>query len=133
MLRAFFLGFMQIHILHHAVQEPIYGAAMIAELKRHGYDLSPGTLYPVLHTMEEEGYLSVSTQVVEGKVRKYYRATEQGRLLLEETLPKLRELVSEVLEGQGPSPLPVPLEEEGAPQSVDEEALHEERMDHDCS
>ena len=44
MLRAFFLGFMQIHILHHAVQEPIFGAAMIAELKRHGYDLSPGTL-----------------------------------------------------------------------------------------
>ncbi len=110
MLRAFFLGFMQIHILHHAVQEPIYGAAMIAELKRHGYDLSPGTLYPVLHTMEEEGYLSVSTQVVEGKVRS---------LLREETLPKLRELVSEVLEGQGPSPLPEPLEEEGAPQSVD--------------
>ena len=123
MLRAFFLGFIQIHILHHAVQEPIFGAAMIAELKRHGYDLSPGTLYPVLHTMEAAGYLSVRTQVVEGKVRKYYRATEQGRLLLEETLPKLRELVSEVLEGQGPAFLPEPLEEEAAPPSVDEDPL----------
>ena len=112
MLRAFFLGFIQIHLLYHAVQEPIFGAAMIAELKRHGYDLSPGTLYPVLHTMEEAGYLSVSTQVVEGKVRKYYRATEQGRLLLEETLPKLRELVSEVLEGQGPSFSPEPVDED---------------------
>jgi PadR family transcriptional regulator PadR len=121
MFRAFFLGFMQIHILHHAAEEPIYGAAMIAERKRHGYDLSPGTLYPLLHTMEEEGTLSVSTQVREGKVRKYYRTTEQGHRLLEETLPKLRELVSEVLEGQGPSPLPEPVEEETAPPSVEEE------------
>lgn len=72
---------------------------MIAELKCHGSDLSPRTLSPLLHTMEEEGALSVSTQVVEGEVRKYYRTTGQGRRLLEETLPKLREPVSEVLEG----------------------------------
>ncbi len=70
MLRAFFLGFIQIHLLHHAVQEPIFGAAMIAELERHGYDLSPGTLSPVLHTMEQEGYLAHTNRVVEGKVRK---------------------------------------------------------------
>lgn len=63
---------------------------MIAGLKRHSSDLSPRTLSPLLHTMEEEESLSVSTQVVEGKVRKYYRTTEQGRRLLEETLPKLR-------------------------------------------
>jgi PadR family transcriptional regulator PadR len=63
---------------------------MIAGLKRHSSDLSPGTLSPLLHTMEEEESLSVSTQVVEGKVRKYYRTTEQGCRLLEETLPKLR-------------------------------------------
>lgn len=55
MVRAFFLGFIQIHILHHAVQEPIFGAAMIAELKRHGYDLSSGTLYLVLYTLEKSG------------------------------------------------------------------------------
>jgi DNA-binding PadR family transcriptional regulator len=133
MLRAFFLGFIQIHILHHATQEPIYGAAMIAELKRHGYDLSPGTLYPVLHMMEEAGYLSVSTQVVKGKVRKYYRATEQGRLLLEETRPKLRELISEVLEGQEPSSLPEPVEEETEPPNVDENPLQTGRIDRDAS
>src|SRR5450755_4006758 len=118
MLRAFFLGFIQIHILHHAIREPIYGAAMIAELKRHGYDLSPGTLYPVLHTLGEAGYLSVSTQVVEGKVRKYYRATEQGHLLLEETLPKLRELVSEVPDEQRPFLLSEQMEAGAAPTSV---------------
>ena len=52
MLRDFFLGFIRIHVLHHAGQEPIYGVAMIAELARHGYDLSPGTLYPLLHNLE---------------------------------------------------------------------------------
>ncbi len=58
MLRDFFLGFIKIHILHHAAQEPIYGLAMIDELRRHGYDLSPGTLYPILHSLERAGYLS---------------------------------------------------------------------------
>ena len=71
--------------------------------------------------MEEEGSLSVDTQVVEGKVRKYYRTTEQGRRLLEETLPKLSEIVSEVQEGQGSSSLPEPVEEETVPSSADEE------------
>jgi DNA-binding PadR family transcriptional regulator len=49
MLRDFFLGFVKIHILRHAAQEPLYGAAIIAELRRYGYDLSPGALYPLLH------------------------------------------------------------------------------------
>ena len=57
MLRDFFLGFIKIHILHHAAQEPVFGLALIRELARHGYDLSPGTLYPVLHGLESAGYL----------------------------------------------------------------------------
>jgi PadR family transcriptional regulator PadR len=55
MLSAFFLGFIQIHIFHPALQEPIYGVAMIAELKCHSSDLSSGMLSPLLHTLEEEG------------------------------------------------------------------------------
>ncbi len=57
MLRDFFLGFVRIHILHHAALEPIYGVAIMEELRRHGYDLSPGTLYPLLHNLEAAGYL----------------------------------------------------------------------------
>jgi DNA-binding PadR family transcriptional regulator len=60
-LREFFLGFIKIHILHHAGEEPVYGLALIAELQRHGYVLSPGTLYPVLHQLEEAGYCAGST------------------------------------------------------------------------
>ena len=115
MLRAFFLGFIQIHILYHASQEPVYGAAMITELKRHGYDVSPGTLYPVLHTMEQQGYLVHTNQLVEGKVRKYYVATTEGEQALQDVLPRLRELVDEVLSEHRPahlSGLPPKMEEE---------------------
>jgi DNA-binding PadR family transcriptional regulator len=102
MLRDFFLGFVKIHVLHHAAQEPVYGVALIAELRRHGYELSPGTLYPVLHSMEAAGYLARENRVVGGKVRKYYTITRAGRDALEQARPKIRELVAEVLEGHGP-------------------------------
>jgi PadR family transcriptional regulator PadR len=99
-IRDFFLGFIKIHILHHAAQEPIYGLAMIQELARHGYEVSPGTLYPILHGMEADGYLTHEEKAVKGKVRKYYTITAEGRTALEETREKIGELVSEVLEGQ---------------------------------
>ena len=98
MIRDFFLGFIKIHVLHHAAHEPIYGVAMMAELARHGYELSPGTLYPLLHTLEEQGYLARTDQVVEGRVRKYYVITSEGRAALQEAKHKIAELVQEVLE-----------------------------------
>lgn len=96
--REFFLGFVKIHILYHAVKEPIYGVEIMRELARHGYDLSPGTLYPTLHRMEREGYLISSRQVVEGRVRKYYRATDAGMRMLEQSKKQIMELVREVVE-----------------------------------
>ena len=101
MLRDFFLGFIKIHILHHAAQQPIYGLAMLEELKRHGYALSPGTLYPILHSLENRRYLQQETRVVDGRVRKYYTATEAGRQALAEVKEKMAELVDEVLAGIG--------------------------------
>ena len=103
MLRSFLLGFIKVHVLHHAAREPIYGLAMIEELHRHGYELSPGTLYPILHELESEGLLWREERVVGGKVRKYYSATEQGRRALADVRGKIRELVGEVLEDGGPA------------------------------
>jgi len=97
MFQDFFLGFVKIHILYHASKEPIYGVEILEELGRHGYRLSPGTLYPTLHRLEREGYLPVEKRVVEGKVRKYYTATEQGLAVLGESRKKISELVDEVL------------------------------------
>ena len=105
MLRGFFLGFIKIHILHHAAQEPLYGLSLIEELRSHGYRLSPGTVYPILHSLTEAGYLARKDQVVGGKTRKYYSATGRGRRALEQSRRQIVELVREVVEqrGEGPS------------------------------
>jgi DNA-binding PadR family transcriptional regulator len=108
MLRDFFLGFVKIHVLHHAAQEPVYGLALLDELRRHGYELGPGTLYPLLHSLEAAGYLAREDRVVGGKVRKYYTITDPGRLALAEARVKIAELVDEVLDGHGPALLPEP-------------------------
>lgn len=96
MIRDFFLGFIKIHILYHATQEPIYGLEMIRELATHGYDLSPGTLYPILHRLEDQGYLVSEKQVVEGKVRKYYTATPAGETMLAQAYAQALELFREI-------------------------------------
>ncbi len=95
-LRKLFLGFIHIHILHHAANEPIYGSFMMEELKRHGYDISAGTIYPIFHSLEKEGLLIVESQNVNGKIRKYYRATEQGVSVLKEAKLKIKELTEEL-------------------------------------
>lgn len=98
MIRDFFLGFIKIHILYHASKEPIYGLWLIEELDRHGYKLSPGTLYPILHSLEEKTLLESYQQTVEGKIRKYYKITLKGKEALAEARQKIKELVSEVIQ-----------------------------------
>lgn len=95
-LRKLFLGFIQIHILHHAKKEPFYGVWMIEELKEHGYDMSPGTLYPLLHNMETKGLLEKEEKIVDGKIRKYYKITELGNEILGKAREKAYELFKEI-------------------------------------
>jgi PadR family transcriptional regulator PadR len=96
--RHFFSGFIRLHILYHAAKGPVYGAEIAEELLSHGYRLSQGTLYPTLHALEELGYVRCHTRYVQGRRRKYYRATAAGRTILNEARDKLQELVAEVLE-----------------------------------
>ena len=100
MLRQFFLGFIKIHILYHAAEGPVYGAELMRELARHGYDLSSGTLYPTLHRLRDQGYLAQKALVVGGRVRKYYTITEKGQEALAQARPKIKELMHEVLDGR---------------------------------
>ena len=76
----------------------IYGQWIIEELARHGYKLSPGTLYPMLHAMQQRGYLTMREERAGRSVRKLYRATSLGREALELAKEKIRELVGEVIE-----------------------------------
>jgi DNA-binding PadR family transcriptional regulator len=91
-------GLIRLHILHHAVEEPIFGLGIIEELGRHGYKLSAGTLYPILHGLERKGYLK-SKQERDGKrSRRTYRATPKGRKALDAAKEKVRELFGELFE-----------------------------------
>ena len=96
MLREILLGFVRVHILYHAAREPFFGKWMMEELASHGYDVSPGTLYPLLHRMEEDGYLTSDERTDGGRVRRYYTATESGREALAEASEKAAELTREV-------------------------------------
>lgn len=110
--RMFFGGFVRMHVLYHAAREPVFGVEMMEELRRHGYEIGAGTLYPLLHQLQKAGYLTVDAEVVGGKQRKYYRATPEGERALEEAKSRLRELVKEVLHDEPPTPSIRPHSEE---------------------
>ena len=96
-MKEFLRGARRLHILHHASEEEIHGAWMAEELARHGYRISPGTMYPTLHAMEAQGLLSSRPAVVDGRRRRLYRTTPKGRRALERMRRALRELADEVL------------------------------------
>lgn len=97
-LRRLFLGFIRLHILYHADKEAISGMELMEELRHHGYEVGPGTMYPMLHQMLEAGLLTSTEKVVAGKRRKNLKITPAGRRLLRNARTKLRELASEVLD-----------------------------------
>ena len=98
--RDIFAGLVRLHILHHACRGPIYGLEMIQELSHHGYALGPGTLYPLLHGMEEHGWLRSKLQAGNGRARRVYSATAAGRRALGEAHEKVRELLREMDENE---------------------------------
>lgn len=95
--RDLYSGLIRLHLLYHASKEPIFGLQMIEELARHGYKLSPGTMYPLLHGMEEKGLLR-STRQGSRNDRRIYRATPAGRKALAAAKQRVQELFSELFE-----------------------------------
>jgi PadR family transcriptional regulator PadR len=93
-------GLVPLHVLHHACKEPVFGLELIEELGRHGYRLSPGTLYPLLHGMEVKGLLKSRKELAVGKVRRVYRASPAGHKLLAIAKDRVRELFGELFEEQ---------------------------------
>jgi len=95
--RELYSGLIRLHVLHHAVKEPIFGLGMIEELGRHGYKVSPGMFYPLLHSMEKRGLLH-SWQGGRRNGRRVYRATPEGRKALAIAKHRVQELFSELFE-----------------------------------
>lgn len=93
-------GLVRLHILHHAAHEPIYGQGIMDELGRHGYKLSPGSLYPILHGLEKSAYLISSMELVAGRQRRVYVITKSGREALSLGKTKVWELFRELFEDE---------------------------------
>ena len=93
-----YAGLIRLHILHHAAKVPVFGLWFIEELGRHGYKLSPGTLYPLLHGLERKGYLKSSNERAGKSSRRMYQATPLGRKALAAARQKVSELFGELLE-----------------------------------
>ena len=91
-------GFVRLHILHHAAEGEVYGQWMIEELARHGYRLSPGTMYPLLHGLEKKGLLRSTRTGPRPNSRLVYRATAAGQAALAVAKDKVRELFGELFE-----------------------------------
>ena len=79
-------------------QEPIFGFGIMQELRRHGYHIGPGTIYPMLHAMEKSGLLGSTALKKDGRVQRAYRATAAGRRALTEAKEKVQELFRELFE-----------------------------------
>lgn len=96
--REILLGFWKAHILHHAGEGPLHGHWMLTELRHHGYDISPGTLYPLLQRMEKLGWLKSRPGHGVGKrTRRDYRLTPAGGKVLDLVREQLEELYREIV------------------------------------
>jgi DNA-binding PadR family transcriptional regulator len=98
--RDLFSGLVRLHVLHHADEGPVFGLAIIEELHRHGYQISAGTLYPILHGLERKGYLVSRSSLAEGRQRRVYTITPLGRKVLVIARQKVNELFGEMVAGR---------------------------------
>jgi DNA-binding PadR family transcriptional regulator len=98
--REIYGGLIRLHVLHHACHEPIFGQGIKDELARHGYRLSPGTMYPILHGLEKGGYLNSAVERVGKRSRRTYVATAAGRKALRTAKGRVWELFRELFEDE---------------------------------
>ncbi|SFJ01806.1 PadR family transcriptional regulator [Nitrosomonas sp. Nm34] len=95
----FYGGLIRLHILHHVAEKPIFGLGIIKELRYHGYKLSTGTLYPMLHGLEKKGCFSTRHEHPGRRDRRVDEITKQGHVALADAKVKVKELFRELIEG----------------------------------
>ena len=79
------------------MEAPIFGLGMLEELARHGYRISPGTLYPLLHGLEQKGYLRSWEERNGRSGRRVFRATPKDKQAIQAAKRKIRELFAEIV------------------------------------
>jgi DNA-binding PadR family transcriptional regulator len=111
MIHSFWQGILKVFVLHQAAQGPIYGGKLKKQLQGWGYDISPGSLYPLLHAFEKGHLFRSRVKIFKGRARKYYEITDQGRAVLAEVQQELNVIMTRLLSpGRPPSGANHPLE-----------------------
>jgi DNA-binding PadR family transcriptional regulator len=98
--KSLYAGLIRLHILHHAAEEPLYGIWIAEELARHGYKLSAGTLYPILHGLEKKAYLRSHLERNGKCMRRIYTITPLGRQALRAARRRVKQLFGEMFENE---------------------------------
>ena len=99
-------GSMTMLLLKLLSEQDMYGYEMISVLRERSenvFELKAGTLYPLLHSLEEKNLLESYEQEALGKVRKYYSITEDGRKQLEylrKEWRQYRDTIDDIVEGR---------------------------------
>jgi PadR family transcriptional regulator PadR len=99
---AFWQGLVKLVVLQQAGQGPVYGGKLRKYLHDWGYDISPGSLYPLLHHLERAALLQCRIKIFRGRTRKYYQLTPQGQECLEALRREVSAVVREVILGDRP-------------------------------
>jgi PadR family transcriptional regulator len=102
--RSFLQGMVELFVLQRAEKGPVYGVSLHKALHNLGYDISPGSLYPLLHWLEKKRLLRCRIHEVGGRIRKYYELTKEGRSCLTEVRQDLAGLVEEIIFDGKPGP-----------------------------
>jgi PadR family transcriptional regulator PadR len=97
MMHSFWQGMLKFFVLHQAAQGPVYGGKLKKQLQDWDYDISPGSLYPLLHALEKAMLLKSRVKIFKGRARKYYDITDEGRALLAEVHEKLADVLTRML------------------------------------
>ena len=71
-------GFLQVLVLL-ALEKSMYGYRMIKTFERKGYEVEENTLYPLLRRLEKNGLIESQWDVSEGRPKKFYTVTQEGR------------------------------------------------------
>lgn len=85
------------------LREPMYGYSLVKKLQDSGVPIEANTLYPLMRRLEAQGMLASEWETSEPKPRKYYRITEDGRVVLEKVTKQWQEFsrnIDKLLEGE---------------------------------
>ena len=104
MMHSFWQGILKVFVLHQAAQGPIYGGKLKKQLQEWGYDISPGSLYPLLHAFEKGHLFRSRVKIFKGRARKYYEITDKGRDVLAEVQQELKAIMARMLSTGRPTP-----------------------------